>query len=227
MFPSTAPAPGPGLLPGHNPRVLRYPANSLLLVGGVPGAGKSTLINRLFALDGTEPHTVQRPGGVRVIDSQQSRNRLTRRLRAFPYPAWRWVMHCLHYLRIFSALRAGDGPVVVHESATRQPVRRLLGWYCRRRGYEVHLLLIDVGPEAALRGQIERGRRIAPRSHRRHMQRWPRLLVDCAAGAGAVVPGARSLVLMERAEVAGLAEIRFTTGSAGPAGGGAAPAAVP
>ncbi|QBI53721.1 AAA family ATPase [Streptomonospora litoralis] len=231
MFPETAsastPAPAQGLQPGRVPRVLRYPDDSLLLVGGIPGAGKSTLLNRLFALEGTETHPVRTPEGTRVIDSQQSRNRLTRRLRALPYPAWRWMMHCLHYLRVLQALRVGGGPVVVHVTATRRLMLRLLGRYCRRIGVEVHLLLIDADPQAALRGQIERGRRLTAHNHRWHVRRWRRVLVDCAAGAQALVPGARSLLLVRREAVEEVAEIRFTADAQGPPGDGAAPAAMP
>ncbi|MUL41018.1 ATP-binding protein [Streptomonospora sp. PA3] len=227
MFPSTAPAPARALQPGDAPRVLRYPAGTLLLVGGIPGAGKSTLLNRLFGLDGTETRPVQTPGGVRVIDSQQARNRLGRRLRALPYPVWRWVTHLLHYVRILRALHAGSLPAAVHITATHRSVMRLLGWYSRRRGVEVHLMLIDVDPQEAMRSQIERGRRLGPRSHRRHVRRWRRVLADCASGAEAVVPGARSLLLLERAAAPEIVEIRFTSERGGRERGGAAPEAMP
>ncbi|MDA0566581.1 ATP-binding protein [Streptomonospora sp. S1-112] len=235
MSPSTLPAPAPGAASGCPPqirrispvpRVLRYPANSLVLVAGIPGAGKSTMLNRLFGMTGRESATVRTRAGVRVVDSQQSRNRLHPLLSAVHYPLWRPLMHLLHYLRILAALRRG-GPVVVHESGTRGPVRRLLGWYCRRRGVEVHLLLIDSDPGDALRGQIQRGRQVAPRSHRTHVRRWRRLLAACPAGPGAVVPGARSLLLLDRGRAGDLAEIRFTPGPALPAPGGAAAGAVP
>ncbi|MFC3998822.1 AAA family ATPase [Nocardiopsis sediminis] len=189
--------------------VLRYPAHSLVLVGGVPGAGKSTLLNRLYGLDGTETTTVRTRDGVRVIDSQQSRNRLTPALRLLPYPWWRWVVHVLHYARVVAALRTGD-PVIVHETGTRRAVRRLLGWHCRRKGVEVHLVLIDVTPDEALRSQIERGRRVTAHSHRVHSRRWTRVLSACGGGPGAVLRGARSLELLDRARARALGAIRFT-----------------
>ncbi|MFD0804086.1 AAA family ATPase, partial [Streptomonospora algeriensis] len=118
-------------------------------MGGIPGAGKSTLLNRLFALEGTETRPATTPDGARVVDSQQARNRLARRLRALPYPVRRWVTHLLHYLLVLRLLRPGGGPVVVHVTATRRAALRLLGRYCRRRGVGIHLLLIDADPQAA------------------------------------------------------------------------------
>ncbi|WP_067974203.1 AAA family ATPase [Nocardiopsis trehalosi] len=196
--------------------VLRYPGRSLVLLGGVPGAGKSTLLNRLYGLDGTATATVRTSDGVRVVDSQQSRNRLTPLLRRVPYPAWRWVVHVLHYLRVAAALRTGD-PVVVHETGTRRAVRRLLGWYCRRSGVGVHLLLIDVAPGEARRSQYARGRRVTARSHRAHTRRWRRVLAACGGGPGAVLPGSRSLLLVDRRRADRIGAIRFTAAPAPPA----------
>lgn len=231
MFPSTAPAatstPAHVVRAGSATRVLRYPSDALLLVGGIPGAGKSTLLNRLFALQGTEARPVPTPDGALVVDSQQARNRLARRLRALPYPVRRWVTYVVHYLVVLRALRTGGGPVVVHVTATRRAALGLLGRYCRQRGVGVHLLLIDADPQAAMQGQIERGRALNPRSHRQHVRRWRRVLADCESGAEAVVPGARSCVLMDRAAAAALTEIRFTPGARDPQDGGGAPGAMP
>lgn len=188
---------------------LCYPRNALVLVAGLPGAGKTTLLNRLYRLEGTETTTVRSSQGVWVIDSQQSRNRLTLWLRWLPYPVWRWVVHVLHYVCVILALRTGD-PVVVHETGTCWLVRRLLGWYCRRLGVEVHLMLINVSPEEALRSQIRRGRRVSGRNHRVHARRWRRLLADCAVGPSAVLPGAESLVLLDRKQAGRLAGIDFS-----------------
>ncbi|MDA8368562.1 MAG: AAA family ATPase [Nocardiopsaceae bacterium] len=196
--------------------VLRYPPRSLVLVGGVPGAGKSTLLNRVYGLDGTETATACSAQGVRIVDSQQSRNLLTPRLRTVPYPAWRWAVHVMHHVRIVLALRSGN-PVIVHEPGTRWTIRRLLAWYCRCFAAEAHLVLIDAAPEEALRGQVLRGRRVTSRSHRAHTRRWRRLLAACAKGPEAVVPGARSLVLLDREQARRLTAVEFTTALSGAA----------
>ncbi|WP_376767022.1 AAA family ATPase [Spinactinospora alkalitolerans] len=193
---------------GRPLEILHYPDRSLILLGGIPGAGKSTLLNRLYGLTGSETDTVRTGGGVRVVDSQQSRNRLTPWLRRLPYPAWRWVVHVLHYLRVATALRSGD-PVIVHETGTRRIVRVLLGTYCRLVGVPVHLVLIDADPWEARRGQIARGRMVTSRSFRTHERRWRRLIGACTRGPGRAMPGARSLVVLDRRRAGRLGGIRF------------------
>ncbi|WP_017541117.1 AAA family ATPase [Nocardiopsis halophila] len=194
------------------------PARSFVLVCGVPGAGKSTLLRNLFGLTGQEDRTAVR-GGVRVVDSHQSRLRLTPYLSALPYAAWRWLVHVLHLVRITAALRGG--PVAVHESGTRGWVRLLLSVLCRLRGYTVHVVMVDASPEEALHAQRARGRTVTRLSHRAHTRRWRRLCAARERGPGALVPGAASLAVLARREVHTVTGVRFT-GTAAPPGGGAA-----
>ncbi|GAA3735707.1 AAA family ATPase [Salinactinospora qingdaonensis] len=200
-------------LRGRTVETLCYPQRSLVLLGGIPGAGKSTLLNRLYGLNGTETATARTAEGVYVIDSQQSRNRLTPLLRHIPYVCWRWVVHVLHYVRIIAALRTGD-PVVVHETGTRRLVRLLLGTYCRLVGAQAHVVLIDVDPADARRGQVHRGRMVTSRSFRSHARRWARLIDACALGAGRVLPWAASLTILDRPRAHRLTGIWFTSGAA-------------
>ncbi|GLU46170.1 AAA family ATPase [Nocardiopsis ansamitocini] len=195
-------------LPAKPPKshTLRYPRRSLVLLGGIPGAGKSTLINRLYGLTGTETSTVRTSDGVWIVDSLQSRNRLTPILRGVPYPSWRWVVHVLHYVRVVAALRGG-GPVIVHEAATRGIIRRLIGLCCRAAGVQMHVLLIDADPREARQGQITRGRVITARSFRTHERRW-RALIDACAGAS-TLPGSHSVVVLNRVRASGLRRIVF------------------
>lgn len=184
-----------------------YPRRSLVLVAGVPGAGKSTLLRRLFGLRGNEGRTVLTAGGVRVIDSLQSRRHLGLLLGRVPYPLWRWVVHVLHLARMAVALRGG--PVVVHECGTRSPVRVLLALLCRLRRYQMHVLMIDATPGEARSGQNARGRRVTERSHRAHSRRWRRLRAATLRGPAAFAPGARSLLALDRRRARELAWIRF------------------
>ncbi|GAB3205432.1 AAA family ATPase [Marinactinospora thermotolerans] len=195
------PRPGPA-------EVLRYPARSLILLGGIPGAGKSTLLNRLYGLTGEETSTVVAAEGVRIIDSQQSRNRLTPWLRLLPYPSWRWVVHLAHYMSLVLALRHG-GPVIVHEPATRPFVRALVSACCRAARIQLHLLFIDVDPAEARIGQIARGRMVSSRSFRAHEVRWRRLLAACSGDPARGIPGAVSLVVLDRARARVVRAIHF------------------
>lgn len=204
---ASPPHPEGPLRPGA--RVLRYPRHCLLLLGGLPGAGKSTLLGRLYGLSGAETATVRTRDGVRVIDSLQSRNRLAPFLSAVPYPAWRWITHLLHHLRVLAALRGG-GPVIVHETGTRRLMRVLFALYGRLAGAELHVLLIDVDPSEARRSQFARGRRISAYSFRRHRRRWRALLDAAARDPRSAVPEARSLVLLDRRASTRLERIEFT-----------------
>lgn len=210
-------------LPSPPPdRVLRYPRRSLVLLGGVPGAGKSTLLNRLYGLSGTETATVRTADGVFVVDSLQSRNRLASRLGSAAYPAWRWATHLLHYLCVLAALR-GDGPVIVHEPGTRRPVRGFFELCCRLVGAEFHVLLIDADPRDARRSQFERGRVVTAHSFRAHERRWRALLGAYTRAPDQVLPQARSLVVLDRAQAARLRRIEFGAPAPAAAAGGALP----
>ena len=223
--PLPAPEPAPRRAAGQAGGAV-YPRRSLVLVAGVPGAGKSTLLQRLFGLRGDEERTVVTADGVRVIDSLQSRYRLGPALGRIPYPLWRWVVHVLHLVRVAAALHGG-GPVVVHESGTRRPVRMLFALLCRIRRYEVHVLMIDATPQEARSGQYARGRRVTERSHRAHSRRWRRLRTAARRGPAAFVPGARSLLALDRRRARELPWMRFTSGTGASAAGAGDPCPAP
>ncbi|WP_223769908.1 AAA family ATPase, partial [Streptomyces huiliensis] len=137
---------------------LRYRAGDLLVVSGLPGAGKSTLIRRVVpALDG-------RGDPVRSVDSQDSRARLERRLRKLPlrlpYGAYRPLARLVHYAHLWRALRSGAS-LVVHDCGQRGWVRRRLAREARRRGAALHVVLLAVEPGTALAGQRARGRTVS------------------------------------------------------------------
>jgi energy-coupling factor transporter ATP-binding protein EcfA2 len=186
---------------------LVYPRRSVVLVAGVPGAGKSTLLRRLFGLRENEERTVLTAGGVRVVDSLQSRRRLGPLLGRIPYPLWRWVVQVLHGVRMAAALRGG--PVVLHECGTRRTVRVLIALFCRLRRYEMHVVMIDATPREARNGQNARGRLVTERSHRVHSRRWRRLRAATRHGPAAFAPGVRSLLALDRHRAQELAWIRF------------------
>src|SRR5919107_1001908 len=94
---------------------LLFAPSAAVIVGGIPGAGKTTFLARTV-----------RPGDARVLDSAQVRRRLRARLgRRVPYALYRPLVHVIHLLRVWRALAARE-PVVVHDCATRGPLRRLI-----------------------------------------------------------------------------------------------------
>lgn len=187
---------------------LRYPATAAVIFSGVPGAGKSTALRKLFGLtpESMTP-TVSRHGAV-LLDSQHSRNWWQRRLTRVPYPLLLPIVHLTHYLRIRRALHRADGPVVIHDCGTRQWVRRLVAAWARTGGRTVHLVMIDAPAAHALAGQVSRGREVGRISFRLHYLRWQRL-VDRAAAGVKPHPAPESVVILDRAAVRELRAVSF------------------
>ncbi|WP_245642613.1 AAA family ATPase [Nonomuraea candida] len=183
---------------------MRYPSGSLVILTGLPGAGKTTLLRRLYGLDGAESVPVT-AGTAVVIDSSQSRRHWDGRLTWAPYPVRRAVVFATHVSRIGRALHQGHS-VVAHNRGCGPYVLRGFAWLARRHGADFHLLLLDAPAEAALAGQRDRGRVVAPRTFARHRRRWESLLTRVKGGDPAPATGAR---IVDRAEAGLLEEIVF------------------
>jgi predicted kinase len=187
-----APATGPAAAPA----ALHYGPADLLVVAGLPGAGKSTLMERC----------AQR--GL-LIDSQHVRDAYQARLPRFvPYALFRPLVRFTHYGRLAAALRAG-GPLVVHDCGTVPFVRAWLKRTARRQGRGIHLLVLDVDPAIARAGQRARRRTVSPREFTRHRRVTSRALAALSSAA-APPRGWHSAVLVDRPAAGALHEIRFT-----------------
>ncbi|MEW2416835.1 AAA family ATPase [Streptomyces sp. NPDC046866] len=177
----------------HGPQWLGFAEGDIVVVSGLPGGGKSTLIKRAA------------PGG--GIDSQDVRERWERRMpAALPYAAYRPLVRIAHYWGLWRTLRSGAS-VVVHDCGTQSWVRALLAATARRRGRALHLLLLDTTPQEALAGQRARGRGVSPYAFSRHRAAVGRLLR--AAESGPLPAGCASVVLLDRAAAARLDRIAF------------------
>ncbi|MEU6313378.1 AAA family ATPase [Streptomyces sp. NPDC047014] len=179
---------------GHGPRRLGFAAGDIVVVSGLPGGGKSTLIERAAPEGG-------------AVDSQNTRERWERRMPgALPYAVYRPLVRVAHYWGLWRILRSGAS-VVVHDCGTQSWVRGLLAAAARRRGRALHLLLLDSSPEEALSGQAARGRRVSAYAFARHRHAVGRLL----RGAEAGVPprGCASVVLLDRGSAASVDRIAF------------------
>ncbi len=179
---------------GHSPHALLFGPKDLVVITGLPGSGKSTLMRR--AVKGAR------------IDSQDTRDRWDARMRGFlPYAVYRPLVRLAHYAGLRRALRSGEG-VVVHDCGTQAWVRSWLAREARRRGGTLHLLLLDVTPDTALEGQRERGRGVSRYAFLRHRRAAARLLR--AVEKGDLPPGCGSAVLLDRAAADVLRRIGFT-----------------
>ncbi|WP_066945598.1 AAA family ATPase [Streptomyces lushanensis] len=184
---------------GRVPGALVFTAGDLVVVSGLPGSGKSTLIGRAAEAGG--------------IDSQDTRDRWERRLPGgLPYAVYRPLVRIAHYAGLRRALRSGES-VVVHDCGTQRWVRRWLAREARRRGRGLHLVLLDVPPEVARAGQRERGRGVSGYAFARHRRAVRRLLRG--AESGRLPRGCATAVLLDRDAAGALDRIVFPPGPGG------------
>lgn len=195
-------------LRGRATRELRYPATAAVVFAGIPGAGKSTALRKLFGSDPEAERAPRGPDGSVVLDSIQARNSWRRRLAWLPYPLWRPVVHMVYFSRIRVALRDHAGPVVIHDCGTIGLTRRILTRWAARHGRELHMVLLDVPAAIARADQYARGRRVGRLSFRWHVRHWRRLLERVESGAGPR-PEPASVVVFDRIGIDRLRRVRF------------------
>src|SRR5436305_5212604 len=160
------------------PTVIELGPRDLLVVAGLPGAGKTTMLRHAAP-------------GLPVLDSDQVRARLAAVVPAVPYRCYRPVVHAWHRLRVVTRAFAADGPIVVHEPSTRASTRALLALVGVVSGRPLRLLFLDVTASQALAGQRCRGRVVRPRSFARHVRRAEKWREELPASR--VPPGWRSV----------------------------------
>jgi predicted kinase len=179
---------------------LEYDADALLVVTGLPGAGKSTLMRRCARAP--------------LADSQTVRLRWAARLpRWVGYPLYRPLVRAEHYWLLRRAVRAG-GPLVVHDAGHQCWVRAWLTRTARRQARPVHLLVLAVTESEALAGQADRGRGVTRYAQARHT-RAAHTLQHRLTATATPPRGFTSSLILDRRAAAGLTEIRFTDGTEG------------
>ncbi len=164
-------------------------APTVVVVAGLPGAGKSTLIAR--AVD---------PEVWRVLDTDLLRRRLPRPLR------WTPALYAIHYAGIARAI-LGRRQVVVHTRGTRKPARRAIAALARLAGADTVLLLLDAPRAAAEAGQRSRGRVLGRSTMDREAADW-RTVLDAARSGALAGEGWKRIVVLDRPQAARVHRLR-------------------
>ncbi|WP_163506134.1 AAA family ATPase [Fodinicola acaciae] len=186
---------------------LRYPADAVVVFAGIPGAGKSTMMHALFATTGQERRPVETGDGVRVLDSEQARNRWRDRLGSrLPYFLYRPLVHLTALAWARSQLRRA-GTAVLHDCGTRRWSRALIRRWSAGRAGGIHLLLLDVPAEVALDGQENRRRRVRRRAFGRHLRAWREIVP--ADGIAKPLDGFASCTVLDRPAASGVRRMCF------------------
>jgi predicted kinase len=170
---------------------LSFPSDAVVVVAGMPGAGKTTLIRR--AVD---------PAAACVVDTDDR-----------PRRAPETLLYAAHYARIAAAL-AGRRPVVIHSRGTHAAARRAIAALAALRRRPAHLILIDAERAEAEAGQRARGRTVAPAEMERQATRWERLMAAIPRREGwasIVVLDREQAARTQAIEFAGAAELRVAT----------------
>ncbi len=146
--------------------LLRLPAAAdLIVVGGVPGAGKTTAIAAATA----------GLAGVTVLDPERLQHAIRDVVPGWlPYRAYRALIHSGHTLAVLWLLLLGPtgSRLVVHDPGTRPRRRRVFLGLAGFRGWRVALVYVDVDRAAARSGQSVRGRMQRAAAFERHWDRW-------------------------------------------------------
>ncbi len=167
----------------------------LVVIGGLPGSGKTTLMRRLLPSG---------PPGTTGLDSEQVTARLLAAGVRLPYRLLRPFVHGWHRWRVLRTVRGAAPVVVLTDPWTSARWRRTVLRAARRAGRTVLPVLLDSTPELARTGQTARGRALSARAMRRHARRWDRLWQFLAEQDGGAAHGLGDVVVIDRQRDAAL-----------------------
>lgn len=146
----------------EDPTVLAVSQRSFVLVAGIPGAGKSSMLAR---------RPIRAPGAV-VLDSDPVREWLRDRLPAgTPYRWYRGLVHLWYRMQIVLAVLVAVGPVVVHLPATAALTRAAMVGLAMLAFRRRELVWVHAEPAEARQGQHSRGRVLSRACFERHARR--------------------------------------------------------
>lgn len=133
------------------------PSRCLVVVAGLPGAGKTTLVRRWAAAP-----------GVVALDAED----VAAGLAALPYRVVRPLVHALHLLRLLAVLATPADRVLTSDPLTSDRRRRWFRFVAAVTGRRLVVVLVHVSPWDARDGQRRRGRVLSESRTARHEQRY-------------------------------------------------------
>lgn len=166
MIAVNGPAPSsPSQLPevGGSGTALVVPRRSLVLVAGLPGAGKTTLVRRL----GDTP-------GVHALDSEDVAGVLAR--VPLPYRSVRPLVHLVHLLCLLLTLMTPAGCVLSSDPLTSSRRRAVFAAAAALTGRRMSVVLLHTAAQDARDGQRRRGRVLTEARMSRHEHRYAQQL---------------------------------------------------
>ncbi|WP_082598357.1 MULTISPECIES: AAA family ATPase [unclassified Kitasatospora] len=180
----------------RTPDALRYPPGAVVVVSGLPGSGKSTALRHWST-------------AAAVVDPRTTHLACEAVMPGWlPYALYRPWARLRHFRRQQRAARSGQH-LLVHDCGSRPWIRRHLARTVHRQGRELHLVLLDVGPDEALTGQQARGRWAPRRVFARHQRGLRVLLRELDRLGPAAVPEADSVLLLDRTSREHLPRLTF------------------
>ena len=139
----------------------------LVVVAGVPGSGKTTVLRRWLATAGTD---------VVGLDSEDVAARARAAGVRLPYRLLRPAVHLVHRSRVLRVVRGPASVVVLTDPWTNPRWRHAVLAAADHAGRRVRVVLLDVPADQARDGQVARGRVLSAGAMMRHTQRWPQVL---------------------------------------------------
>lgn len=196
--------------PAHQPGKLRFPARSMVMVAGVPGAGKSALL-RGADLRGT-----------RLLEADVYRGAVQER-RGLDRDAF--VADCvadartLFFADLNAALAAGQD-VVVDAALVRSRARAELCALAQETGHSAHVVFVDATWEQCLTGVRSRARTVEREQLAAYWRTWSALRGRMAEG-GWPEPELASVTVIDRAACPSVRALRFDGPAVSPGRGAA------
>jgi predicted kinase len=167
---------------------------ALVVVGGLPGSGKTSLLRRWLAAE---------PTRIVGLDSEDVAARVRAAGVRLPYRLLRPAVHLLHRARVLRVV-LGTAPLVVLTDPWTDPRwRSLVLRAAHSAGRALRLVALDAPPAVAAQGQDQRRRVVPARSMRRHAARWRRFAATFPEKGDVLVVDRRAAADLTLADVLG------------------------